>query len=102
MHGICKGKPISHVRVIIINTCVWMLRINVYVYFFSDNGQDFVPGYQGYGEFYPGPVPEGYPMNFLPPSGRGTPPLGMEHPLSRGRHHAQHLCRIICRFFANA
>ena len=25
-------------------------------------------------------------MNFLPPSGRGTPPLGMELPLSRGMY----------------
>ena len=53
---------------------------------FSDNGQEFFPGYQGYGDFYPGPVPEGHPMGFLPPSGRGTPPLGMEHPLSRGKY----------------
>ncbi|XP_074642678.1 LIM/homeobox protein Lhx5-like [Tubulanus polymorphus] len=43
--------------------------------YFGDNGQDFYPPYQGYGDFFPGQG-QGEPgMNFLPATG----PAGLEH-----------------------
>ncbi|OWF41151.1 LIM/homeobox protein Lhx1 [Mizuhopecten yessoensis] len=53
--------------------------------YFSDNGQEFYAGYQGYGDFFPGQGEPGGPGNlsFLPPSSRGTPPLNLDQPL----HH---------------
>ncbi|KAK3774073.1 hypothetical protein RRG08_030155 [Elysia crispata] len=47
-----------------------------------DNGGDFYPGYQGYGEYFMGQHPDGPPpgLTFLPPS-QGTPPLTMEPPM---------------------
>ncbi|RUS76866.1 hypothetical protein EGW08_015376, partial [Elysia chlorotica] len=49
---------------------------------YLDNGGDFYPGYQGYGEFFMGQHPDGPPpgLTFLPPS-QGTPPLNMEPPM---------------------
>lgn len=52
---------------------------------FTENGQDFYPGYQGYNDFFPGQGDGGPPpMNFLPPTSQGTPPLAMDQPL----HHS--------------
>ncbi|XP_062589850.1 LIM/homeobox protein Lhx5-like [Saccostrea cucullata] len=56
--------------------------------YFSENGQDFYPGYQGYNDFFPGQGDGGPPpMNFLPPTSQGTPPLSMEQSL----HHNNNL-----------
>lgn len=43
---------------------------------FSDNGQEFYPGYQGYNEFFLGQGQDGS-IGFLPPS-QGTPPLTLD------------------------
>lgn len=49
--------------------------------YFAENGQEFYPGYQGYGDFFGGQgQPDG--MTFLPPS-QGTPPL-----MDQGLHPA--------------
>ncbi|XP_012945900.1 LIM/homeobox protein Lhx5 [Aplysia californica] len=50
--------------------------------YLTDNGADFYPGYQGYGEFFMGQPQDGPPpgLPFLPPS-QGTPPLNMEPPM---------------------
>jgi hypothetical protein len=56
-------------------------------FFLSENGQDFYPGYPGpgFGDFFPGQGPEMPPgMALLPPQGRGTPPLVMEHQMHPG------------------
>ncbi|KAL3858232.1 hypothetical protein ACJMK2_012829 [Sinanodonta woodiana] len=52
--------------------------------YYNENEPDMFPGYQPYGNFFPGQVPEG-PGNltFLPPNSRDSPPLGME----QGIHH---------------
>ncbi|KAK3599099.1 hypothetical protein CHS0354_024436 [Potamilus streckersoni] len=50
--------------------------------YFND-GSDYYQGYQGYGDFYPG-QDHGGPVNFLPPSARGTPPLNLEHHMHSG------------------
>ncbi|XP_060584846.1 LIM/homeobox protein Lhx1-like [Ruditapes philippinarum] len=57
--------------------------------YFNENGQDFYPGYPGpgFGDFFPGQGPEMPPgMALLPPQGRGTPPLVMEHQMHPGGH----------------
>ncbi|BFZ18288.1 hypothetical protein BsWGS_21327 [Bradybaena similaris] len=55
---------------------------------YLDNGADFYPSYQGYGEFFMGQPQDGPPpgLTFLPPS-QGTPPLNMDgsmHPAGLG------------------
>lgn len=52
--------------------------------YFSENGQEYYPGYQGYNDFFPGQ--DGGPgnMNFLPPSSQGTPPLNLDQQM----HHS--------------
>ncbi|GAB1597523.1 LIM/homeobox protein Lhx1-like [Argonauta hians] len=53
--------------------------------YFSDNGQDFYPGYQAYNEFFPGQGQEGPGnINFLPPTSQGTPPISLEQSLHPG------------------
>ncbi|XP_064612413.1 LIM/homeobox protein Lhx1-like [Liolophura sinensis] len=55
--------------------------------YFSDNGQEFYPGYQGYNEFFPGQPGEPGGLPFLPPTSQGTPPLGMDPGLHPGVGH---------------
>lgn len=53
--------------------------------YFSDNGQEFYPGYQTYNEFFPGQGQEGPGnINFLPPTSQGTPPISLEQTLHPG------------------
>ncbi|XP_064648528.1 LIM/homeobox protein Lhx5-like isoform X2 [Lineus longissimus] len=56
-------------------------------YYYGDNGQDFYPGYQGYGDFFPGQDGHGS-LNFLPHNGPmdGVPP-GSIAPDGQFVHH---------------
>lgn len=61
-------------------------------FFITENGQDFYPGYQGYNDFFPGQGDGGPPpMNFLPPTSQGTPPLSMEQSL---HHNSKYILRL--------
>ncbi|GFR65633.1 LIM/homeobox protein Lhx5 [Elysia marginata] len=59
----------------------------------DNNGGDFYPGYQGYGEFFMGQHPDGPPpgLTFLPPS-QGTPPLNMEPPMHPAGSYTTNPC----------
>lgn len=66
--------------------------------YFNENGQDYYPGYPGpgFGDFFPGQgpdMPPNMPMLSHHP-GRGTPPMGMDHPMLPGGpmgHEGQYL-----------
>lgn len=60
---------------------------------YLDNGGDFYPSYQGYGEFFMGQHPDGPPpgLTFLPPS-QGTPPLNMEPPMHPAGSYTTNPC----------
>lgn len=61
------------------------------IYYISENGQEYYPGYQGYNDFFPGQ--DGGPgnMNFLPPSSQGTPPLNLDQQM---HHSGMHIIKV--------